>query len=58
MTKVYVVMMHSMMYDNNSSIDRVFSTEAAAIEYVSGIKPTAAYEFDIDEWEVEDGQHD
>jgi hypothetical protein len=54
MTKVYVVMMHSMMYDNNSSIDRVFSTEAAAIEYVSGIKPTAAYEFEIDEWEVED----
>lgn len=59
MTKVYVVMAHSMFYDNDSYITRIFSTLEAAEAFLAkqGDYPKA-YDFAIDEWEVEDGQYD
>lgn len=52
--KVYVVMVHSMFYDNDSYITKVFSSKEAAQAYVEWVPRDSEHEFEIDEWEVED----
>lgn len=53
MNKVYVVSRWD-MYDSQSYVAKIFSSAASAHSYVKRQPASSAYDFEIDEWEVED----